>query len=271
MAGLQNLHTHTTFCDGAITPEEMVIAAIEKGCDSFGLSGHSYALHDTEYCMSQDGTRDYITEVRRLKEKYAGRIEILLGVEQDYYSDMPADGFDFVIGGLHCIEKGNYMVRIDSGANLQKHGVNTYYHGDYYAMLEEYYAIIADLVRKTGADIVAHFDLVTIYNSDGNLFDENHPRYVNAALGAMEEILKSHKLFEVNTGAMYRFSKKEPYPSMFLLKELCKRGGEIILSSDSHHAESICYKFDEMQQLLKTCGFKYIKRLTKDGFINIPL
>jgi len=31
------------------------------------------------------------------------------------------------------------------------------------------------------------------------------------------------------------------------------------------------YKFDEMQELIKSTGFKYIKRLTKDGFINEKL
>jgi len=70
---------------------------------------------------------------------------------------------------------------------------------------------------------------------------------------------------------MYRFNKREPYPSVFLLKELQKRGGEVILSSDSHDAQSLCHKFGAMQQLVQACGFKYIKRLTSDGFIDVYL
>ena len=38
----QNLHTHTIYCDGINTPEELVEAAIAKGFDSIGFSGHSY-------------------------------------------------------------------------------------------------------------------------------------------------------------------------------------------------------------------------------------
>lgn len=37
----QNLHTHTTFCDGTNTAEEMIQAARELGMDSLGFSGHS--------------------------------------------------------------------------------------------------------------------------------------------------------------------------------------------------------------------------------------
>ena len=29
-----DLHTHTVFCDGKNTPEEMVLSAIEKGLDT---------------------------------------------------------------------------------------------------------------------------------------------------------------------------------------------------------------------------------------------
>ena len=36
----RNLHTHSTFCDGKNTPEEMVRAAIAKGFDAIGFSSH---------------------------------------------------------------------------------------------------------------------------------------------------------------------------------------------------------------------------------------
>jgi histidinol-phosphatase (PHP family) len=202
-----------------------------------------------------------------LKEKYGGEIELYFGIEQDYYSDGPPVGFDFVIGSVHYLKVGDKFVSVDDGPRSQKLAVDTFFGGDYYAFAEEYYATLAD-IAKTGADIVGHFDIVTKYNFSGSLFDETHPRYIDAALGAMDEILKKNKLFEVNTGAMYRLGKPEQYPSTFLLRELRKRGGEVILSSDSHDAESICWKFDEMRELLVACGFKYAKRLTQNGFVD---
>ena len=36
-----DFHTHTNLCDGRNTPEEMVLAAIARGMDCIGLSGHA--------------------------------------------------------------------------------------------------------------------------------------------------------------------------------------------------------------------------------------
>ena len=264
----QNLHTHTTYCDGSLTPEAMIKAAIGKGLKSIGFSEHSYVAFDTYYSMSPDLTGEYVSEVRTLREKYKDSIEIFLGLEQDYLTGGAPDGLDFIIGTAHYVEKEGEFISIDSGAKHQNSMVGEHFGGDYYLLAEKYFSVMADIVRKTNADIVGHFDLAAKYNFGGRLFDETHPRYVRAALDAMDEILKDCKIFEVNTGAMFRFNKPDPYPSVFLLKELKKRGGEVILSSDSHDAESLCFKFYEMQELLKSCGFTSIKRLTKDGFID---
>jgi len=87
----------------------------------------------------------------------------------------------------------------------------------------------------------------------------------------MNEILKYCNLFEVNTGAMYRLGKTEPYPSVRLLRELRARGGEVILSSDSHDSDSLCHKFGEMRELLEECGFSHIRTLTEGGFASVPI
>jgi len=269
---LQNLHTHTVYCDGTLSAEEMVVAAIEKRCGTIGFSEHSniWFVEDT-YSMSPGTRLAYIREIRRLKEQYAGRIGVYLGIEQDYFTEIPADGFDYVIGAVHYVKKGDYYVNVDNGAGEVLRQVNVYYGGDFYEFAEDYYSTLSGIVKKTGAGIIGHFDVVAKNNFDGSQFDETHPEYIGAALCAMDEILKDCKLFEVNTGAMYRIGKQVPYPSPFFLKELCKRGGEVILSSDSHDSASLCYKYGEMRELLGACGFKYIKRLTDGGFTDVRI
>ena len=66
---LKNFHTHSTFCDGKNTLEEMTVAAIEQGFTALGFSGHAYTSIDTSFCMSQAQTREYIREIKRLREK----------------------------------------------------------------------------------------------------------------------------------------------------------------------------------------------------------
>ena len=272
MPPCQNLHTHTTYCDGKSTAEEMILAALELGCDSIGFSGHSFVESiDELYSMSFETTRKYVGEIKALKDKYEGRIAVYLGIEQDYYSGTPGGVYDYVIGSAHLVEKNKLLLAVDHNARTVHQTVADHYGGDYYALAEDYYAVASGLGKATGADIIGHFDVVTKNNFDGSMFDLNHPRYVGPALDAMDEILKDCRLFEVNTGAMYRLGKIDPYPSPFLLRELKKRGGEVILASDSHDAPSLCHKFGEMRELLKACGFRYAKRLGENGFVDILL
>ena len=76
----QNLHTHTVYCDGSNTPEEVLEAAIAKGFDSVGFSGHSYMYFSD--CIP-DRTQEYIAHINRLKKEYEGRIKVFLGLEMD--------------------------------------------------------------------------------------------------------------------------------------------------------------------------------------------
>ena len=92
-----------------------------------------------------------------------------------------------------------------------------------------------------------------------------------AALEAMEELLRTGVPFEINTGAMYRGLRTEPYPSYGLLKELQKRGGEIVLSSDSHDCNSIGFAFGEVAQACRELGFRYTKIWTPEGMKEISL
>ena len=66
-----NLHTHTTFCDGANSAEEMVRAAIELGCEGIGFSGHSYIKGEDYWTMTEEGTPKYIQEVLAAKKTRA--------------------------------------------------------------------------------------------------------------------------------------------------------------------------------------------------------
>ena len=58
-----NFHTHTTFCDGENTPEELAVEALRLGCPAIGFSGHSYAPYDEAYCMSPAQTETYKAEI----------------------------------------------------------------------------------------------------------------------------------------------------------------------------------------------------------------
>ena len=267
---LSNFHAHTTYCDGKNTVEEMVRGAIDKGLVAFGLSGHSFTPSGFEE-MTPENVPKYRAEMQAAKEKYAGQIELFCGVEQDFMSEMPTNGYDYVIGSTHSVTLENHECVVDWTAEKQIGYVGKYCDGDFYAFVEAYFAREAQIAVQTKCDVVGHFDIIAKFNEGGRYFDEAHPRYRDASIAAMEEILKSCRLFEVNTNGMYKLGRTNPYPAPWLLKELHQRGGEVIISSDSHDVPSICYKFEEMAELLRTIGFKYRKTLTRSGFVDIAL
>ena len=265
---LTNFHAHSTFCDGAETPEAIVAAAIRKGLGAFGISGHSYMGFPTEWCMTPEGETAFIREMDRLKAVYGDRLALFTGIELDCYSPEPSGTYDYVIGAAHYIRKDGELLSVDMSLEQQREDVLRHFGGDYYAYTREYYRAVAGAVPATQPDIVAHFDLVSKFNEGGALFDETDRRYTVPALEALAAVLEKCRLFEINTGSQYRLGRSVPYPSPFFLKVLRDLGGEIILSSDSHDGASLCFKFDEAAQLAKSCGFTYAKTLTKDGFVE---
>lgn len=252
---LCDFHVHTNFCDGKDFPEDIVKEAIRLGMKRLGFSDHSFTEFDGDFCMTFDGTQSYKAEIRRLKEKYAGKIEILCGTEQDYYSDMPVNDYDYVIGSVHYVIIDGKYICVDHTPEIFAELIRMC-GDDPYAVAEKYFALVSDVVRKTDADIIGHFDLITKFNEDGKFFDEDNPRYVMAWKSAADSLLKTGKPFEMNTGAISRGWRKSPYPSEKILRYIADNNGTVILSSDSHSKENLMFKFSECEELVRRLGLR---------------
>ncbi|MBQ6685903.1 MAG: PHP domain-containing protein, partial [Firmicutes bacterium] len=75
-----NAHTHTTFCDGKCSAEEMVQAAIKYGLTSLGITLHA-PIEGEFWTPRKEMEPKFIEEMARLKEKYAGTIDVYCGLE----------------------------------------------------------------------------------------------------------------------------------------------------------------------------------------------
>ena len=244
---LRDFHVHTVFSDGKNTAREMVLAAVEKGMTQLGFSDHSYTSFDERYCLKKGGLGEYKKEILSLKEEFTDRIQIFCGMEQDYYSDPPAESLDYIIGSVHYVKKDGVYIAVDESAQVQQEDVRRYYAGDFYAFAENYFHTVSDVVRKTNADIIGHFDLVSKFNEKNHFFDEDNPRYIAAWQSAADALLTTGKPFEINTGVMSRGYRTEPYPSTPIYEYLKRGGAKFILSSDSHNPKTLCWKFDDYE------------------------
>lgn len=255
-----DFHVHTNFCDGKNTPEEMVEAALSLGMSDLGFSVHSFTDFDTSYCISKDKMAVYIEEITRLKERYRGKIRILCGVERDLYAEQPEGKLDYTIGSLHYVKKNGVYYTVDESAEKLKEAIDEAWGGDALAFAEDYFAEVSRM-GEISPDLIGHFDLLTKFNEREILFDEDHPRYRDAACKAIDALLPLGIPFEINTGAISRGYRTTPYPSPFLLSYMLEKGGKVILSSDAHAASGLLYEFDSWEAFARSLGVKEFSRL----------
>ena len=260
-----NFHTHTTFCDGKNTAEEIVLSAIKKEFDAIGFSGHGYTDYDLSYCMKD--TKGYISEINRLKDKYGKEIEIYLGVEEDAFCPVNRQEFDYIIGSCHYFKIGGEYRAIDSSYDNFKECVELFC-GNPINMAENYYGAFCDYIKRRKPDIVGHFDLITKYDEiDGFKFLKSN-EYLSLSEKYIEDVSKSEVIFEVNTGAIARGYRASPYPNENLLHILKKKNANLILSADSHNVDTLDFNFKETRKYLRDFGFEYVYTINGGKFVK---
>ena len=234
---LTNYHTHTTWCDGRDSAEEMVRAAIAKGFSVLGFSSHSDMLADPAA---------YRAEIRRLAARHRGEIDVRLGIEAELakpWSRVPGE-YEYVIGSVHFIPlPDGSLVSVDHAPEISAAGIRDRFAGDAVAFVKAYFATVRATLDRD-FDIVGHPDLVRKFNVKHPFFDETADWYRAELEETAEAIAASGKLVEVNTGAISRGWLDDAYPSPLFRELLRARGVRFVLSSDSHAADSIDCAFD---------------------------
>ena len=272
MKNVCSVHTHSTLCDGKNTLAEMAQAAFEAGVLSFGASGHSHTpLRDDEGCVLPVDMSEYRAEVLRLREAYAGRMDVLLGIEIDNCADVSPEGFDYWIGSAHRLKApdGTFCT-VDWSAELLHQCCREQFTGNSLTMAEHYYDEVGRMAARRPT-IMGHIDLITKFEEKAPLIDQEHPRYRTAALSALHSADPRETLLEINTGAMSRGYRKAPYPALFLLKEWRSMGGRVILTADAHSAEAIVHGYAQAAELARAAGYDRSTVLTQAGQRELPL
>ena len=239
-----DLHMHTVWSDGQNTPEEMVQEAIRKGLETVGISDHSSG----DPCgMKLEQNTAYKAEIARLKEKYAGQIQVLCGLERDFLTDDFTE-YDYTIGSVHWLKMPDgRRISIDWTPEKLREGAVKYFGGDMYSLAEAYYEAESKVEEVTKCDIIGHFDLVTKFNEMDPSFDTRHPRYVKAWQQAADALLKTGAPFEINFGAKSRGYRKGPYPAPEIREYIRAHGGKMLLSSDAHTKGNIAFGFETLE------------------------
>ena len=271
---LCSVHTHSRLCDGRGTLAEMAAAAYAAGTRYFGASGHSHTEipHDAGNVLPADPA-DYRREVLALREAYEGRMEVLLGIEQDSCSAQPVpDWADYWIGSVHNLydpRAGKYH-GVDWDREKLAACRDEMFGGDMLALTEGYYRDAGAMAERRPT-ILGHIDLITKLNRGGAFFDEDSPRYRRAALEALHHADPERTLLEINTGAAARGYRDDPYPAQFLLREWRALRGRVILTADAHSPETVVFGYDLAAEAARAAGYRESVLLTLAGPVPCTL
>lgn len=265
----QNLHTHSLYCDGRDGIREMIEAAVKKGFDVLGFSGHGYFPADHS-SMSVENTRKYIREVMALKEEYKDRISVYLGIEQDMMNRMPVkEPFAYVIGSVHFLTEGGQILPIDYNRGIMEFMTDVWYEGSFIRLAEAYYAKVREMRDWEEVDIIGHLDLITKYNEDESFVSFTEEKYMKAACDTVDAL--KDKIFEVNTGAIARGARRTPYPHISLLKYMKEKGIRICLNSDCHNKDDLDCFYPEALEMIRKSGFRTMMVLGENGFAEAEI
>ncbi|MBS3990802.1 MAG: histidinol-phosphatase [Erysipelothrix sp.] len=220
-----NYHTHTKRCKHAYgTDEEYVIAAIKAGFSELAFTDHApWNLRDDESDRIRMHMREmhgYVESIRSLKEKYAGQIKILIGLEAEYFESRMDDLQSLVqTYNLDLLVLGNHFHIKDS---------NDTYYGNYkdFKMLYEHYLEDSIKAMRSGMyKIFAHPDL---FLKTVNIMNDRTKELIHSLC---DVALETNTIMEYNLGGKrYR----DYYPNDAFWKIVAERGCTIIVGVDAH-------------------------------------
>jgi len=222
--------------------------------------------------MTQSRTALYKAQVAKLKERYAGKLDILCGLEWDLFSDDDPTQYDYWIGSTHYVKgpKTGKYYEIDWREEDLRACIDDDFDGDGLAVAEAYFANVAKVAEKKPT-ILGHFDLIKKINSGNKFFDENDPRYTAAANSALMAAARNRCVLEVNTSAVYRGFRKDFFPSDAILKEWLVLSGNVVITADAHDTKALTFGFEAVAAKLKELGYTKVQVLGKEGFTPCAL
>jgi len=263
---LATYHSHTLFCDGTDTTEAMADAAFAAGYDIFGLSAHAPVPIPSLGNLAIDQVAPYVQTVRETAARYAGRMEVLAGLEIEWVpglgipseSEYSSVKIDFRIGSAHFVKPTeNALLCVDGPQYEFDLGMKNGYGGDGSRLYRDYYREVANLVAAGGFEILGHLDIVKMHNQGNRWFDESSPEYLNAAFAVAEALEGTGIAAEVNTGGIARGKIKELYPSLPILKELKRRNVPIVIGADAHATGHLDHRWRRMGlDLIQEAGYR---------------
>ncbi len=261
-----NFHTHSAFCDGKNTCEEMLIAALDCGLDALGFSGHAMWPFAGDCHIAINSFGEYVEEINRLKMLYHNKIQLFCGYEAEYlpYASQPNLSVyksqlaaDYVIGSVHYLSPSPNLppFAVDWKPEILENCAEQCFGGSYRKLVEFYFETLRQMIKYSTFDFAGHLDLIRKLNGKMHFLNEEDLWY-------REEIIKTARccgdagvMTEINTGAISRGVMDDVYPGAEFLAELHRCDVPVVINSDAHSAGGIACAFNRAVTAAKNAGY----------------
>jgi histidinol-phosphatase (PHP family) len=266
-----NYHTHSYLDDGQGPLEAYAEQAVRLGFTALGFSGHApLERQSDDWRMTMDALPVYFAEIRRLKERYLGRLEIYSGLEVDYLDDTGemagseyADELDYTIASLHGMlhEPSGLYLTVDSSRDEFGTLLRDNFSNDITAMVSRYYELQKRMIREHEFDILGHCDLIKKMNAGNFYFNQQDTWYQRITDDFLETAARYGTRIEVNTGAMARGVTTEVYPNGQMLRRCGEWDIPLVISADAHKPENLDFYYSEAFAEVRAAGCRNLEIL----------
>lgn len=242
-------HTHHSRCGHAQAAiRDYIEAALALGLEEVGITDHA-PLYWREgnhpvpgSAMARSELPVYVDEVLALREEYAPRIRVLLGLESDYapgweetYRDVFASyPFDYVIGSVHYSH--GFHIYDRRRWNSEPDPAHVY---------REYFRLVRESAQSGLFDVLGHITGIMAQGTPPppDLLAEEFEKTADA-------IAASGVAIEVNASGL-RKGRPEPFPDTALLRLCLERGVPVTYGSDCHFPHELGHARDTAWEAIR--------------------
>jgi histidinol-phosphatase (PHP family) len=259
---LYESHCHTPLCKHAVgDPEEYCHHALRRGLRGIIFTCHAPLPNgwSAEVRMADAEFPAYVAMVDRAREKFAGMLDVRLGLESDF---MP--GLEPWLEALHRRAPLHHV--LGSVHYQMAFYRERYFTGEAFAYQQTYYEHLALAAESGLFDTLSHPDLI----KNEAPAEWHFPRIRPFIERALDRIAATGVAMEINTSGLLK-SLPEMNPGPAQLAMMRERGIPVVLGADAHRPSRVADGYATALGLLREAGYDEVSVFLDRRRHPIPL
>jgi histidinol-phosphatase (PHP family) len=259
---LYESHCHTTLCKHAFgTTDDYAAVALARGFKGITFTCHCPLPggYSASVRMNPGQYGEYIARVAATRDTFAGRLDVRLGLESDFYPGVEPwleelharVPLSHVLGSIHY-QVGDYR--------------KLFYTGDPFSYQQLYYDHLAQSAESGLFDTLAHPDLI----KNESPADWDFARIRPDIERALDRIATTGVAMELNTSGMLK-ALPEMNPSPSQLKLMRERGIPVVIGADAHIPQRVGEGYITALELLESAGYREVSFFLDRQRHDVPI